>query len=351
MGVAPETIRLVAEIAAAQHGVVSGRQMRWAGVAERTLGSWVRAHRVYRTTWSVYAFTPRVDDLGQVYAALLGAGADRHLCGVGPPRGDGADVVRATHLDGGVAVSHWGALRLHSVARVPVLPVDVATVGRPRPRVAGVRGHRFARLHPADLVWVSGVPTTTVIRAIIDVAPRTGSRRLGRLLREAQFLGQLAAPELLAACERMPWHPGVRALERCDPDLRLRSTGDSPLAGDVAVFLEHETALGPWTPQHPVAAGGRAYRPDFARPDLRLVVEADGAGAHGQTRGRTGDARRDAELLADGWATVRVTHHRLAAEGDDLRSTLHRIASARGWEGPAPGWRPRSATRPAGRAA
>lgn len=336
--------RLVAEIAARQHGVISAWQLRWAGLGIRTIERWVQRARIFRIGWAVYAFVPRVDDRGRECAALLCAGGDRCLVGVPRSGGVAADARLATTFDGTVVLSHWSALRLQQVVTGPIHPVHVTTVGgEARSRAAGVRGHRCQVLDPADVVVVDGLPSTTVARGLVDVAPATPHVRLRRMIREAQVLS-LVSPEVLAAtCARAPWHPGVRALVACDDDLAVRLTGDSPLAGDLAVFLEHETALGPWTPQHPVSARGRRYRLDFARPELGLAVEADGAGAHRSSQGRTTDAGRDAALLADGWLTVRVTNERLRHEADDLRSGLHAIAVRRGWPGPSDGWQPRSA--------
>lgn len=345
MGLDHRSEHLVAAIAGAQHGVVSGRQMGWAGVSGRTVGRWLVRGRIFRAGWTGYAVVPSLDDRARAQAALLGAGADRHLEREPPPRFDGRDVSRATGTDGEVVLSHWTALRLQRVC-TRALGHPHVTVLRPRscPRAAGVRGHRVRHLDAADVTVVDGMPTTTVARALVDVAPTTDARRLRRLVREAQFLGLLHDDVLAGLAARLVGHPGVAALAASDPDLPLRLRGDSPLAGDLAVFLENETALGPWSAQYPVPVPGRTYHLDFARPDLALCVEADGSGAHTQSRGRTSDARRDATLLSGDWLTVRVTQDRLLREAVDLRDTLHAIARRRGWTGPPPGWRPRSAT-------
>lgn len=337
---------LVAEIAADQHGVVSGVQLRWAGISRRTATRWVERARLFRTGWRVYAVVPRVGDLGLARAALLSAGADRHLLHGPPADGSALDLPRATYLERAFVLSHWSALRLQRITTGPAVPADVTIVGRrSRPRVTGVRGHQGLRLDAADVRIVEGLPTVTVARALIDVAPSTPAPRLRRLIREAQFLGLLPAAAFATTCARVPWHPGVAALRASDPDLATRLDGDSPLGGDLGVFLSHETALGPWVPQHRVVVPGGSYVLDFARPDLRLAAEADGAGAHEQSQGRTSDGRRDAVLLANDWLTVRVTDGRLKREPEDLRETIHAIAARRGWPGPPDGWRPRSAMR------
>ena len=50
------------------------------------------------------------------------------------------------------------------------------------------------------------------------------------------------------------------------------------------------------------------YRADFCWPDARLIVEADGAGAHGTRRGHAHDTRRDVRLTNAGWTVLRFAY-------------------------------------------
>jgi very-short-patch-repair endonuclease len=63
-------------------------------------------------------------------------------------------------------------------------------------------------------------------------------------------------------------------------------------------------------PNHEIA--GR--RRDFAWPDQRLVVETDGYRYHSSRAAKRRDNRRDRQLTALGWRTVRFTYEEVAFE-------------------------------------
>ena len=68
------------------------------------------------------------------------------------------------------------------------------------------------------------------------------------------------------------------------------------------------------------------YECDFVWREQRLIVETDGAAAHGTTRARKGDLERDAELTAAGWRVIRVSYERLlngrASVAKEVREAL-----------------------------
>jgi very-short-patch-repair endonuclease len=53
------------------------------------------------------------------------------------------------------------------------------------------------------------------------------------------------------------------------------------------------------------------YECDFVWREQRLIVETDGAAAHGTTRAVMRDLERDVELTAAGWRIIRVSYERL----------------------------------------
>lgn len=71
---------------------------------------------------------------------------------------------------------------------------------------------------------------------------------------------------------------------------------------------------------------GRLLRPDCMWSQQRLVVELDGREAHGTDRAFERDRKRDRELLAEGWRSMRVTWRQLRDEPEaiaaDLREAL-----------------------------
>jgi len=331
---------LVATIAGSQGGVLSARQLRWAGLSSSTIRRREATGRLYRQAQGVYSLTPILGENGRRWAALLAAGADRPAAEsatrqqvVGSRANDRTLVARTWHLDGSVLLSHWSALHLAGIVDRAPARHDVTVVGARRaPRNAAIIGHVAARLEREDRGWCRGMPCVSAARALIEIAPDISEGRLRRLIREAQFRGSLDARRVASLLARLPTHPGVAALRRVDPD--LMQNGQTPLEVEIGAFLERETALAPWVAQHWVRTPTAGWcRLDFARPDLLLAVEADGGGAHVTTQGRSSDAERDAEMAAAGWETVRIMRAHVSGPVARRRTAdrLHRIAARRGW--------------------
>lgn len=74
------------------------------------------------------------------------------------------------------------------------------------------------------------------------------------------------------------------------------------------------------------------YEADFHWPEHRLIAETDGRAHHARRKAFAKDRVRDAELLADGWRTVRFTYaqvvHEAAWVAGILRRALTRAARA-----------------------
>jgi very-short-patch-repair endonuclease len=74
------------------------------------------------------------------------------------------------------------------------------------------------------------------------------------------------------------------------------------------------------------------YEADFHWPEHRLIAETDGRAHHARRKAFTKDRVRDAELLVEGWRTVRFTHaqvvHQTAWVAGILRRALTRAGRA-----------------------
>jgi very-short-patch-repair endonuclease len=67
------------------------------------------------------------------------------------------------------------------------------------------------------------------------------------------------------------------------------------------------------------------YECDFVWPEERLVVETDGAAAHGTRGARKRDPARDACLMAAGWRVWRVSWAEVEAEPGVVAEQLGRL--------------------------
>lgn len=80
--------------------------------------------------------------------------------------------------------------------------------------------------------------------------------------------------------------------------------------------------LPPVRRQFPLATSIGTVHLDGALEPARLAIELDGAAYHRAPDQRERDLRRDAAVLAAGWATIRVGHRRAHAEPDVCREEI-----------------------------
>jgi predicted transcriptional regulator of viral defense system len=276
--------RALAELAAAQHGVVSLEQARTAGLSSRAVQRRAAAGRLHRVHRGVYAVGHvRLTADGRRSAATLAAG-------------EGSGVSHATAADQ-LAMVRSGSAR-----------IDVVVPTRVGRAVPGVVLHRSATLTREDVTLVGGVPTTTPARTLLDLADVLDRSRLVRAVEEADRLrlldgravedvlrrsgGRLAAAHRLrSALAELTGEPVPtrRELERRALELFDRAGLPRPRVNGLVETRE------------------AALEVDFHWPDRRLVVEADSWEFHSGRAAFEDDRRRDQLLKLAGWERVRIT--------------------------------------------
>lgn len=205
----------------------------------------------------------------------------------------------------GALLSHRVAGRLHRIDGVPgysQLEVSVPLSRRPR-HVPGAHVRR-APLERADAGWAAGLPVTTPLRTVVDLArlldPREGARIIGDALRTGAFTHDRLHEAIDDLRRRRGAIHARAALALADP--RLESILESELCELVTgVGLRPEL-------QHEVYDRGRfVARLDLAIPELKLAIEADGYATHALRPGFERDRERLALLSAAGWTTLAFT--------------------------------------------
>jgi AbiEi antitoxin C-terminal domain/Protein of unknown function (DUF559) len=292
--VEPPLGTLVSKLAAKQHGVVEHSQLAELEMSKHTIGRWVRARRLHRLYRGVYALGhPKLTRHGRFLAAVFACGP-------------------------GAALSHESAAVLWGIRqpRGPRIDVTVPTPGG-RSRRGLLIVHRSS-LEPEEVTVKDGIPVTTPVRTVVDLADRLRRRAVERALDEAAYLGL--------------------DLEGLAPRRGRRGCGllRAVLAGHVAgttwtrsELEERMLALCRRAGLPPPVVNGEVERceVDFHWPGRRLVVETDGWSAH---RGRGAferDRLKDAQLVEAGWRVVRVTRARLAREPREVGAQLARLLS------------------------
>jgi hypothetical protein len=217
----------------------------------------------------------------------------------------------------GAALSHTSALALWGLTKWP-RQFDV-TVSRGDPRPKSITVHRTRTLHRRDLTTHWGIRVTSAARALLDSAPALTDKALTRAVndaRRARVCSPAALADLLA---RNRTHAGA---------LRLRPFADlnSPLTA--STFEDRFVALcrtyGLPTPRCNARVCG--YEVDALFEAEKLIVELDSWEFHRDRTSFVNDRNRDADTLAAGYATVRITWER----PDDMEAArLRRILAAR----------------------
>jgi very-short-patch-repair endonuclease len=289
---------VAARLAATQHGVVTRAQLREAGVGPDVIDHRVRTGRVRRLHRGVY---------------LVGA--------VAPPHA--SEMAACLACGPRAAISHRSAAILWEIVRRGRVPpiVEVAIPGGLRQR-PGIRVHRILTLRPEEVTRLHGIPITTTVRTLYDLAAVLRRRPLERAVAEAIARGLTSVGELKAMAERRAGRRGASRLgavfDRGSPAL-TRSEAEERF-----LRLVRRARLDP--PEVNVSVAG--HEVDFYWPAERLAVEVDGFPYHASPRAFERDRRRDADLAAVGLRVVRIASGQLTREPERLLIQLGRALAA-----------------------
>jgi hypothetical protein len=283
-------------LAKRQHGVVTRGQLMKLGLTRQAIEHRRRKGRLHSVWRGVYAVGRReLTRRGIWMAAVLSCGKEAVL-------------------------SHVSAAALWEIAGEDGSEVHVsvpAHVSRCRP---GTVVHRRARWDPAEVTTLDGIPVTTPVCTLLDLATRPGKRHLEAAVNQADKLGLIDVDALRAALGRQLWRPGAAALAGLIDRATFVLT-DSELERR---FLPIARRAG-----LPPPATGRyvnRFKVDFFWSELGLVVETDGLRYHRTPLQQARDRVRDQAHLAAGLTPLRFTHAQVAFEPEHVGSVLGAVA-------------------------
>lgn len=269
----------IATTAGRQHGHITRAQLLALRVSHARIQRWCRAGRLIHIHAGVYAVGyRRVEPIGVAMAATLACG-------------DGA------------VLSHDSAAALWGWRRWPDVPE--VTVARQRRR-PGIRTHRTRSLPRRDRTRQLGVPVTSPERTIREIESRLTRKQFTRMVKDAWQQRRLDK----AAVTRLLGYPAEPTRSEFEEAFRrfCRRFG-LPKAATLAIVHGHEV--------------------DALFAQQRLVVELDGWEFHADRAAFVSDRERDAELLACGYVTVRITWDRLHETPEREAARLKRILARR----------------------
>jgi very-short-patch-repair endonuclease len=202
---------------------------------------------------------------------------------------------------------------------------DVVELSSPSPfqkRRPGLQIHRRPSLNlQRDLTSEYGIPVTTPIQTLLDMALRLDPPGVERMINEADKYNLVHPPELREALDERVGEPGVALLRHILDRRTFRLTKEElerrflPLARKAGL---------------PVPLTGQVvneFEVDFYWPDLGLVVETDGLRYHRTPAEQARDRLRDQAHTAAGLAQLRFTHEQVRYEPEYVVRILAQTAS------------------------
>src|SRR4051794_2658062 len=272
----------VAQLAARQHGVVSRAQLRTVGLGDDAIDHRLRRGLLHRVHPGVYALGHALlAGLARLWAAVL--------------------------TTNGV-VSHRTAAAVWDLIRWPSGPIDVTTLRQSRPTRA-IHVHR-GRLHPDEITTKDGLPLTTPMRTLLDLATSLEAHRLERAVHRAAELRLLNAslvPSQRRGARRL--RTAVQTLEHREPQITK-----SDLEERFLELLAKHRLPRPLT-NHVV----NGHEVDAYWPDAHLIVELDSRAFHDDPRAFGADRARDFDHVLGKDRVIRLTSTQLTPR------TAHRL--------------------------
>jgi hypothetical protein len=295
-------------ISRTQHGVCTRRQLRGVGISARSIHRRVTAGAWQEHPGGVVALGTHERTWEQGLAvALLAAGAD----------------------EGTAWASHQTAGYLHGLLDLTApRHLDITVPRERRPRCPSARLHRARSLPTEQQVLLSGMPSTSLPRTLLDLAGTLSPSQLEPILWEA-CRGRPKLPQDLARLlDRSRHLRGRTALTALLAGLHPQTAAaESPLE-ILGLLAIRDPLVPPPVLQYRVRdrRGRVVRRVDAAWPTVRVALEFDGVAYHRSPSRIARDGRQRGQLRELGWIVIEVQYEDLSGERlRELRAELRRL--------------------------
>ncbi len=281
------------KLAARQHGIATRQQLLGLGYPPEAIQFLLSADRLHPLWRGVYAVgRPEVGDLGRWMAATLACGPHS-------------------------ALSHLSAANLFGISDRQPDRIEITVPATVRRRRRGIQVHRSSTfLIAAVTTRRAGIPVTTPLRTLVDLATVLDRKPLERAINRADQSRLLTVPALRRGLEQLAARPGVLTLrEIVDPATFARTRSDLERR-----LLDLALGVGLPMPETNVRVDG--FEVDFYWRDLDLVVETDGLTYHRTPAAQARDRERDHAHLIAGRTCLRFTHHQVRHDRGRTRTKL-----------------------------
>jgi hypothetical protein len=301
----------LAELATAQHGVVSTRQLAALGYVRNSASKANRVGRLHRIHRGVYRVGHKnLTWEGRCMAAVLAAAPQR-----------------ATLGHRGVVASHFAAAWLWEVARFRPDTIHVTVTTRRRAARRPFIVHEES-LRGDEMAVREGIPVTSLARTYLDLAATERGRTVERILDRAADLKVFDLGPVREVLARHASHPGAPKVQAALAIYRPKRKFTR--SGFERRFLELVREAGLPEPAMNLFVAGHEL--DAYWEEERFGVELDSWETHGSRLSFEEDRVRTDDFLLAGLIVTRVTETRLerepAAVVESLRGHLARGIAA-----------------------
>ncbi len=301
--ISPQRLLSLERLATRQQWTVSTAQLYSLGFSFAQVRGMVARRHLHRVHLGVYAVGRRnLSRQGWLFAALLACGDTAFVC-------------------------HRSAVGIRGLCPINPYEIHVTVVGFGSRRRSGLIVHHASRQPVAgEVTTVSGVRASSVYRALVEAAADESQEWLERIV-------ELGVRKRLIDVRTMEQtiiaRPGARGLARLKHAIaayRPRPFDKSGFERDVAAAIAADPSIPPPVRNAHQFAGNVDWELDFWWPEERVALEVDGGQYHLTPQDRERDRIKDAKLMAEGIAPLRITDVRweLDRHGamDDLEAVL-----------------------------
>jgi very-short-patch-repair endonuclease len=218
----------------------------------------------------------------------------------------------------GAVLSHESAAALWRI-RARTGKIEVSVDRRAARTSPDIRVHR-RKLQPREIRHHRGIPVTSPVCTIIDLAARLNRTDVERMIDEADIQGLANPDQLRNALDTAVRRPGVAILRRL-LDRRSFRLARSRLERR---FMPIAKAAGLPIPETRAVVNG--FEVDFYWRDVGLVVETDSLTYHRTPAKQAKDRVRDQTHTAAGLTHLRFTHAQIAFQPGYVEAMLARVA-------------------------
>jgi very-short-patch-repair endonuclease len=229
-------------------------------------------------------------------------------------------------------VSHEAAAQLRKIPNVVRDRITLTVQHSGYHRIPGVIVHQISDVLDDHVGELGGWRVTTVPRTIVDLAAVVSPVRLRSIVEESKLAGlttPVAVGECLATVARRG-KPGVRSLARVlDVFGDGKETSNSKLEDALRDVIR---AFDLPVPAAQFPFPGRQFVKgcvDFAYPDVKLVIEADGRRWHTRIRDIGRDHERDGDAAEAGWQTLRLLYEHIVGDPEGTARRIRAVLEQR----------------------